>query len=548
MASYLVVLDTPGIKQFVFGADALAEIRGASALLDDLNRNQTERKLQAALGDDAVRTVFANGGAAQFIVTVDDRRQLEQALAELLRYYREQTGGEMRPVYGVAALDDRPTYQQAVQRAFAALQLQRQCAFGHRAVPLLPILLECQSTSYLPVANANYTWGNERLQLSQAAIAKRDAIRRLRRQNVWYGWLEWLEQQDRAIAGTLQEYADDLRPPTISDIGSHQDPLRPERDRRGYIGLIYADGNAMGQLVQELDGPEVTAAFSELVDGSIRTACYQALQTVCRREIQLAVRTIRNQESPRPLPADILLLGGDDLLVLLPARRALDFALEVTARFEQLTREGQQSPQFPESAKAFFRQRGLDQSGLTISCGVVIARDHYPFYLLLELAQELLDSAKKGGHSDPDRAPYWSPAYIDFHAVAGSVTQELEAIRRDDYQCDSNHPRTLRPYRRERLLQLRDAARQLQQAAIPKSKLHDLFAAATEPRPALAQLQAEELFGRLRQDDRHPQRTALWNALQRLGPLDPYPWLRDGRTARTALADLVEAAEWFGEE
>ena len=40
-----------------------------------------------------------------------------------------------------------------------------------------------------------------------------------------------------------------------------------------------------------------------------------------------------------PLAADILLLGGDDLLVALPAHRALDFALQVTKVFEHLTQE-----------------------------------------------------------------------------------------------------------------------------------------------------------------------------------------------------------------
>ena len=37
MTRFLVQIDTPGIKQFIFGTDALAEIRGASALLDRLN-------------------------------------------------------------------------------------------------------------------------------------------------------------------------------------------------------------------------------------------------------------------------------------------------------------------------------------------------------------------------------------------------------------------------------------------------------------------------------------------------------------------------------
>jgi len=50
MQRFLVVIDTPGIKQFVFGTDALAEIRGGSALLDRLNRIETEDHLSQAPG------------------------------------------------------------------------------------------------------------------------------------------------------------------------------------------------------------------------------------------------------------------------------------------------------------------------------------------------------------------------------------------------------------------------------------------------------------------------------------------------------------------
>ena len=49
MPRFLVVIDTPGIKQFVFGTDPLAEVRGASALLDRLNRRDTESELASRL-------------------------------------------------------------------------------------------------------------------------------------------------------------------------------------------------------------------------------------------------------------------------------------------------------------------------------------------------------------------------------------------------------------------------------------------------------------------------------------------------------------------
>src|SRR5260221_84173 len=152
MPRFLLLLDTPGIKQFVFGTDPLAEIRGASALLDRLNRIDTERELAARLhanGARLERVVYANGGSGQVIVEA-----------------------------GAAA-----------------------------------------------------------------------------------------------------------------------------RHRRGYVGLVYADGNAMGRLVQELDSVDTCAAFSRIVDESIRAACHQALTAGCAGEIA-AVRKALAQGLPFPaLPA-----------------------------------------------------------------------------------------------------------------------------------------------------------------------------------------------------------------------------------------------------
>ncbi len=534
MLRFLVAIDTPGIKQFVFGTDTLAEVRGASALLDRLNRFETEDRLNR-VPEVCITKVFANGGTGQFIVRAPDRAHVQRALDQLAAYYHEQTGGEMRPLAGVAewAGEDETGYRAAVRAAFDDLHLQRNLASSRPTVPTLPFVLECQSTSHLPAVGV-YRWGDERLLLSQASRLKREQSRQARHSLLWSGWMESLDSN-----GHFLDRAEDLRYPDAESIGEQSSGRR-----KGYVGLIYADGNAMGRLVQELDSSEVTTAFSDLVDGSVRAACYEALSAVCSPEIDQARAALYKGESPGRLPADILLLGGDDLLVLLPADRALNFAIQVTAAFERRTREGQ--AQLPESARRFFTDRRLADRGLTISCGVALGPGRYPFYLLLDLAEELLRSAKQGGSADGARTDYWAPAYVDFHLLAGSANQELSAIREEDYQSQSDCPRTLRPYRCDRLDLLHQAAERLQQNRLPRSKLQDLFEAALEPRQQQAQRLAEELFGRLREDKSHHERRGLWDALSLLGPLAPYPWTKRNGKIATALADLVEAHDLFG--
>jgi hypothetical protein len=64
--SFLVALDVPGIKRYVFNTNRLVEIRGASALLDSLNRIETTFALYNTSGVTSPKTemfTYKNPGA-----------------------------------------------------------------------------------------------------------------------------------------------------------------------------------------------------------------------------------------------------------------------------------------------------------------------------------------------------------------------------------------------------------------------------------------------------------------------------------------------------
>src|ERR1019366_5108227 len=82
----LVALDTDHIKEYVFGTDKLKEIRGASSLLDRLNR--TKMKELANLYNGA--TIFANGGSGLFLI---ESTKAEAFVLRVEREYRQLTAG-----------------------------------------------------------------------------------------------------------------------------------------------------------------------------------------------------------------------------------------------------------------------------------------------------------------------------------------------------------------------------------------------------------------------------------------------------------------------
>ena len=530
--TFLVQIDVPSIKSYVFGTDPLNEVRGASARLDWLNRHEMERVLREHLGAAELETIYANGGSAQFIVRGCDADTVEAACRRMVHSIREQTGGEVRPAYGIAPLAGDGSYRDAVSQAHFQLRCRRGFAGGHHSAATLPPIMECESASHLPTAGANF--GAEGVtMLSESSLLKAREGREARAGAVWHRWMEHLSD---AGPWPGEEEWPALRCADMNAIGDRS-------SWRNYVGVVYADGNAMGKVVQALDSADTCRSFSEIVDESIREACFLGLDEVMREDVECIRGAIDRERPRRPLPADVLLLGGDDLLVALPADRALDFALRATGEFECLTRAKIAGVK-EEGARRFFQER-LGGRGFTISCGVAIVRSAYPFYLALHLAEQLLRNAKRspnGTNGERDAAR------IDFHVVAGANSYALAQVRSDTYHVDTEAPRTLRPLTPAQLREVRGAVRDLRSVNFPRSKLHELQTAALKARPAHAERLIRGIFARARHGAEPSQRRALWDAVQRLCPAGHevrFPWYQSGNRRLLCVADVVDAYDLF---
>ena len=531
IGTFLVQIDVPSIKSYVFSTDPLNEVRGASARLDWLNRYEMKRVLGKHLETAALETIYANGGSAQFIVRRCNADTVESVCRRMVRFVRDRTGGEVRPAYGIAPLPDGG-YRGAVDLAHFQLRCRRGFGSGCHSASILPAIMECGSASHLPAARFVDHGAEGVTMLSEASHRKAREGRESRVGAVWSTWMEHL-----ASAGPWppREEWQALRCADMTAIGDRS-------SRRHYVGVVYADGNAMGKVVQALDSPETCRHFSQIVDESIREACFSGLDAVMSTDVEGIRDTIDRDGQPPPLPADILLLGGDDLLVALPADRALDFAWHVTGEFERLTRAKIEAVR-DDGVRRFFREHRGD-NGFTVSCGVAIVRSTYPFYLALDLATDLLQNAKRGPNAMNGKR---DTARIDFHVVAGANSLDLQDVRRATYHTDKA-PRTLRPLTRSQLHEVRAAVRELRSANFPRSKLHDLLEAALSAREHHAERRIREIFARARHGAEPSQRRALWNAVRRLLPDGHevrFPWFQSGNRRSLCVADIVDAYDLF---
>lgn len=502
---HILVVDVPGIKEYVFGTERLVEIRGGSALLDHLNREETSSFLEKKLGKGNVDCIFAGGGAGQFIIRASEN-DLRSAVDGLKGLFHTASSGGLRLTSGHAELK-AGAYQECLSTAFMRLNLERdELPFEQSSTIHTGFLRECESCSSPASIIDNYA---DSLQiLCNVCHGKVEYEQKHR--GLWKGFADYLKSKGLSSARRAKDF---------SDIGKAS-------SKNGHLALVYADGNSMGRIVKSIDSPDSFSFFSKTVDESIRAACHEALHDCCLS---------------KGGAADILLLGGDDLLVCMNADAAIPFAIAVARKFEELTKA--RFAKDPAKAPAV-----LKGCGVTISIGIVFAKSHTPFSLLLEQAEELLKSAKKGGSECSNGNKFSPPAYLDYHFFSKFNQVKVTDSRRKHLQLNdsditsdpaSKRGITLhqRPYSLIGAQQLFKHATAILESGIPRSRFNRLGQA-----PFLGRmngtLECLQLVGRAR--DNHKQ--LIWNALDEFGCSENIPWRKEEKGYSTMLVDLVEIA------
>lgn len=288
-------------------------------------------------------------------------------------------------------------------------------------------------------------------------------------------------------------------------------------DSRNYVAYLVADGNAMGQVFDKCQEPETLHDLSE------------ALTKILRESLAAPAQVLMNRargDAHDFVPALPLILGGDDVFLLLPAPYALDFAQRFCLEYEKRMHD-------------FLTDQELGGRP-TMSAAVVVCKSTYPHALAHKRGEELLHEAKRLAKSAAREGVTRSVVHFDL--ILGS------RIASSDEETSAGYRGTLRPYW---VLPENEAERAAAEKAIlskglglPLDRLiEQRRALCVVPARRMAQLRAFYAPGRL--PGRSVESLGRWNAgldqlLARIGREDPDDRTGTGLAARvrTALGDL----------
>jgi len=441
----LVSFDTDRIKDYIFATPDLRKIRGASALLESLNRADEHestrtviRQIYPQIQDSEMIT---GGGSAMVLVPSEMASQVIRAVEGL---YRRTTitasiTGASLPVTEHNLEND---FGRRVAEVGARLRSAKDQKGQEPIVPLTAWLRPCGACGRYP---ASYPSPDPegRIELICRACQIKDEWSNVAR-NLF--WQDFLKQAEDLWLDTFPK-----------DFGKIGQTSRPP----GYLGFIYADGNGIGTVLEQIQSFQAYCKFAIGLDEIVRRITYKALLHIV------------GQPRQQTAPFEILLMGGDDLMLVVAADVALDVALKITEEFEQEVNELAHSPEVGLPAEKY----------LSLSTGVVIAHDTFPIKAMHDLAAELLKSAKRASSQVANIGT------IDFMVVTEAATAGLDVVRDEvlTHRSFVVPPSsgelfflTERPYTTERLKKLLGWAREFKQGGFPRTTLHAMYEALFE--------------------------------------------------------------------
>jgi CRISPR-associated protein Cmr2 len=306
------------------------------------------------------------------------------------------------------------------------------------------------------------------------------------------GWVHKFEDFLKKPPEKLPKYWGDNK---LEDVEIAESLTQLGSVSKGFVAYIYADGNNMGGYIQKITTPQKYKEFSEDVDNATRYAVFQALAE------HLQPRQLKgNNKSESTLPDgawihpfEIITIGGDDIILIVPADRALAIAKTIGEQFEQIllrqvqipgveikgdyqTQPSEKPIDLSKCHRYLSQNAGTTNCQLSTSIGVLIADYKTPIYYAKKLYEQLLKSAKKRA-KDLKQHGYCGGT-VDFFVMKSvtAIASSIEDFRKEALTKES--PQKLKlyaaPYTLHEIGGLIESVKALKKAEFPKSQLYQI--------------------------------------------------------------------------
>lgn len=386
MDCYRLHIEFLRIQTFLFAVPYLKEMLGANVLLGELIRDQLPQKLKAFAEEnsDAVWRPSDKQLAGLNLNQSDEKDPLHKSCipddprAQYQQGILSRDGGHFSALFSnkTDALKFKALAAKLIRQEIPGLRFQitvspfiaQSEAISTKPpthLPELPIFQLCQASGnqvagYIDKAKDNQLVSNQ--------------VKRLREKAKLFN-------DNRKQPGTTKDIIGLISPQLYNNT-----TLNPPSDLgdlcgNDYLAVIHADGNDIGgairRLLQNLEHNSPVDDFDEVLKREAQVEnFFHSMRVLFRRAVLMAVAETFKDFHGKITPYQLLMLGGDDVLMICRAQFALPFTQNLAHALEKLQED-----------KAAEEQ-------ITIGAGIVISKPSVPFYLLHQHAELMAASAK----------------------------------------------------------------------------------------------------------------------------------------------------------
>lgn len=389
MAKYLYGAAVQGIQGFIFRTDKLREIVGASELVESICTNFFRKKVGSFLEEKLII-----GAAGNIKYLFENKAECEQVV---LTFPKE-----------VMSFAPGITISQAV------VEIEGSLTIDH--INQLEDLLRSQR--------------NKQVAMLDTGLLITERSRRTGFAAIGYEKSAAIDAGTRAKLDMVNEAHNELKPQSkIALDARFRLPYDMEEmvrnNERSWIAVIHADGNSLGKVLQtfgqqlknKTEQEIVTAykTFSSELDRCTINATNIAIQQVLKGE--------KGDGNSSFLPMRPIVLGGDDLTMIVRAEYALSFTHEFLRAFEAETHHKMSS---------LFKKYKVDLNDLTACAGIAFIKSSYPFHYGYRLAEELCGEAKKVAKK---KSATRVPSCLMFYKVQSSFIGNYQELVKQEQSC-----------------------------------------------------------------------------------------------------------------
>lgn len=464
MKAKALLFDTRSIQRYIYSGNRLKTNIGASYLVDRvfedvlvgkiLEGTEQEKGLFYGNVDTASRfspspvdwsgmekqcaVAYTGGGNALILFRPDTEDGVEkkvvQAFSQAL--LTSHPGLHIGAAFGPLDLSSQESFQEGIDDLYKKLKQTQATVFPQVNVPYTGLTLACEVNG--ETANFCDTKGlidkkgddGPRFFSQETAMktkASEKANQRLR--NIFAGLFA-----GRPSEKLFESYEFPL---SLDELGQRQNETR-----ENYIAIVHIDGNNMGQKFRQCKDMEERRILAMDIQRKTETSFAILLEEILAAcegknyENELDLSPKKNGSIPadkKILPIRPLILGGDDVTFICPAKMAVPF----TKRMMEILLADIPAD-YPQVSSQVARK--ID------SCaGIAILPTSYPFFRGYVLSEQLCDAAKKRMRATTQDGSALGTAWLDFAILHGEQAPTLEQIREREYRGERG-PMHFGPY------------------------------------------------------------------------------------------------------